>query len=68
MIKLRTMWDEEPRSDARWIERITAEPNTDMKDPADSRVLGGLRDSATSIPWMKSRKALARDSPGKCRW
>lgn len=38
MIKLRTMWGEEPRTDALWIERITADPAADTKDPADSRV------------------------------
>jgi lipopolysaccharide/colanic/teichoic acid biosynthesis glycosyltransferase len=38
MIKLRTMWDAEPGSSARWIERITAEPGAETKDPADARV------------------------------
>ena len=40
MLKLRSMWDDrepEPTA-ARWIERIAAEPATDLKDPFDSRV------------------------------
>jgi exopolysaccharide production protein ExoY len=38
MIKLRTMWDEEPGSSARWIERITCESGAETKDPDDRRV------------------------------
>jgi exopolysaccharide production protein ExoY len=37
MIKLRTMWDAEPRSASRWIERIGDGSYAD-KDPADPRV------------------------------
>jgi exopolysaccharide production protein ExoY len=39
MLKLRTMWtDDEPAVEAGWIEYIVAEPDTDGKDPLDSRV------------------------------
>jgi exopolysaccharide production protein ExoY len=38
MIKLRTMWGGKPRTADRWIERITADPATDTKDPGDPRV------------------------------
>jgi exopolysaccharide production protein ExoY len=38
MVKLRTMWSQESRTDALWIERITADPAADTKDPTDSRV------------------------------
>jgi lipopolysaccharide/colanic/teichoic acid biosynthesis glycosyltransferase len=38
MIKLRTMWDAESGSSARWIERINAESGAEKKDPADPRV------------------------------
>jgi exopolysaccharide production protein ExoY len=40
MLKLRTMWspDEPVRGAAAWIERIIAEPETDAKEPSDSRV------------------------------
>jgi exopolysaccharide production protein ExoY len=37
MIKLRTMWDAEPRSSARWIERI-GDGSYEDKDPTDPRV------------------------------
>jgi exopolysaccharide production protein ExoY len=37
MIKLRTMWDAEPRSASRWIERI-GDGSYEDKDPADPRV------------------------------
>ncbi len=37
MVKLRTMWDGEPRSSSRWIERISAEP-AETKDSGDPRV------------------------------
>jgi len=39
MLKLRTMWsDDEPPVEAGWIEQVVAEPDTDGKDPLDSRV------------------------------
>ena len=39
MLKLRTMWsDDEPPVEAGWIEHVVAEPDTDGKDPLDSRV------------------------------
>ena len=39
MLKLRTMWSEdEPPVETGWIERIVAEPDTEGKDPLDSRV------------------------------
>jgi exopolysaccharide production protein ExoY len=38
MIKLRTMWNGEPRKSAGWIERITLAPGEQDKDPADPRV------------------------------
>jgi exopolysaccharide production protein ExoY len=38
MIKLRTMWGGEPRTGARWIERITTDAGADNKDPSDPRV------------------------------
>ena len=37
MIKLRTMWDAEPRSRSQWIERI-GDGSYEDKDPADPRV------------------------------
>jgi exopolysaccharide production protein ExoY len=38
MIKLRTMWDDESQSAARWIEHITAESGAENKDADDPRV------------------------------
>jgi exopolysaccharide production protein ExoY len=40
VLKLRTMWgDDEPApAEAGWIEHIVAEPDSDRKDPLDSRV------------------------------
>jgi lipopolysaccharide/colanic/teichoic acid biosynthesis glycosyltransferase len=38
MIKLRTMWGGKSRTDARWIERVTADSVADNKDPDDPRV------------------------------
>jgi exopolysaccharide production protein ExoY len=38
MVKLRTMWDDEPRTAARWLERISCDPGAEAKDPADARV------------------------------
>jgi exopolysaccharide production protein ExoY len=37
MIKLRTMWDAEPQSGSRWVERI-GDGSYEDKDPADPRV------------------------------
>jgi exopolysaccharide production protein ExoY len=40
MLKLRTMWDEQSTcgTQAGWLERITAEPPGDGKDPSDARI------------------------------
>lgn len=38
IIKLRTMWDDEPRSAARWIERIAADSGAETKNANDPRV------------------------------
>ena len=40
MLKLRTMWspDEPAQFKSGWVEYIVAEPDTDAKDPSDSRV------------------------------
>jgi lipopolysaccharide/colanic/teichoic acid biosynthesis glycosyltransferase len=38
MIKLRTMWDAEPRSASRWIERVGDGSYAEDKHPADPRV------------------------------
>ena len=38
MIKLRTMWDAEPRGASRWIERIGDGSYAEDKHPADPRV------------------------------
>jgi exopolysaccharide production protein ExoY len=57
MIKLRTMWDAETRSDSRWIERIGDGSYTEDKHPADARVANGFarfcrRHSVDEIPQL----------------
>lgn len=70
MLKLRTMWCGEGRANARWIEHVIAETDTDAKDPRDSRVTSRLaafcrRHSIDELPqlWHVVRGDMALVGP-----
>ena len=72
MLKLRTMWSPAEDSPAveRWIEHIVAEPETDAKDPSDSRVTNPFaafcrRHSIDELPqlWHVARGEMSMVGP-----
>lgn len=72
MLKLRTMWspDDDSHIAEKWIERIIAEPDTDAKDPSDSRVTNPFaafcrRHSIDELPqlWHVARGEMSLVGP-----
>jgi len=72
MLKLRTMWspDDDSHIAEKWIERIIAEPDTDAKDPSDSRVTNPFaafcrRHSIDEVPqlWHVARGEMSLVGP-----
>jgi exopolysaccharide production protein ExoY len=70
MLKLRTMWTSDEPAAPGWIERIAAEPETDAKDPSDSRVTNPFaafcrRHSIDELPqlWHVARGEMSLVGP-----
>jgi exopolysaccharide production protein ExoY len=72
MLKLRTMWsrDDDSQIAEKWIEHIIAEPDTDTKDPSDSRVTNPFaafcrRHSIDELPqlWHVARGEMSMVGP-----